>query len=393
MNWINSVKSGPMESHRPMIDEGGNKFASPASQVTPRTVVVVMSTAVAVLGGVYLLWRVREVIAWCAIAVFVAVALDPAVNWLRRARIERITAIFLAYLGLLLGMMGTIALLVPLLVTQTKSLASLAVAVSQNPQGWLGHVRDFVSRYNLGWLYDAVVGQLRDVPAQLGQWTESFLLSSRGFLANAAEFVTGSLAILVISFFLLRDGEKFITLAVQLFPEAQRARLHRILKQAAAAVSGYVTGNLLISLICGVALYVVLIVLKMPYAVVLALIVAVLDLIPQIGATMGGALLVLAGLFVAPWKSVVLLAYVIIYQLVENHILTPAVYSQTVKLHPLVIVVAVLMGGLLYGIVGTLLAMPVAEVIRILGVDWLASREHRSTESSTMDGRQEEPTA
>lgn len=386
------MKPEPIESHRPMFDEGDSKFDSPTSQVTPRTVVVVILTAVAVLGGVYLLWRVREVIVWCAIAVFVAVALDPAVSWLQRARIGRMTAIFLAYLGLLLGMMGTIALLVPLLVTQTKSLSNFAVAVSQNPQGWLGHVRDFVTRFSLGWLYDAVVGQLRDVPAQLGQWTESFLLSSRGFLINAAEFVTASLAILVISFFLLRDGENFINLAIQLFPEAQRARLRRILKQTATAVSGYVTGNLLISLICGVALCVVLIILKMPYAVVLALIVAVLDLLPQIGATMGGALLVLAGLFVDPWKSIVLLAYVILYQLVENHILTPVVYSHTIKLHPLVILVAVLMGGLLYGIVGTLLAMPVAEVIRILGAEWLAAREHRSTEFS-IDGRQEEPTA
>ena len=386
------MKPEPIESHRPMFDEGGSKFDSPTSQVTPRTVAVVILTAVAVLGGVYLLWRVREVIVWCAIAVFVAVALDPAVNWLQQARVKRMTAILLAYFGLLLGMMGTIALLVPLLITQTKSLTSFAAAFSQNPQGWLGHVRDFASRVNLGWLYDAVVGQLRDAPAQLGQWTESFLLSSRGVLVSAAEFVTASLTILAISFFLLVDGENFIDRGIQLFPGTQRARLRRIFTHTARAVSGYVTGNLLISVICGVALFVVLILLKMPYAVVLALIVAVLDLIPQIGATLGGALLVLAGLFVDPWKSVILLVYFIIYQLVENHILTPVVYSQTIRLHPLVILVAVLMGGLLYGILGTLLAMPVAEVIRILGSEWLASREHPGTESS-IDGRQEEPTA
>jgi len=350
---------------------------SSTSQVTPRTVVVVILTAVLVLGGVYLLWQVREVIGWCVIGLFVALALNPAVNWLQRRHIKRITAILVTYLGLLLGVIGTIALLVPLLVTQIKSLAKLAVAVSQNPEEWLGHVRDFASRFSLGWLYDAVVSQLQDVPAQLGQWTQSFLLSSRGFLGSAAEFVTALLAILVISFFLLLDGENFIKLGLQLFPEPQRPRLQRILKQTAAAVSGYVTGNLLISVICGMALYVVLIVLGMPYAVVLALIVAVLDLIPQIGATMGGALLVVAGLFVDPWKSVILLGYFIIYQLVENHILTPVVYSHTIKLHPLVIVVAVLMGGVLYGILGTLLAMPVAEVIRILGAEWLAEREHR----------------
>lgn len=358
-----------------MSHEDGSNPQPSIPQVTPRTVAVVILTAVAVLGGLYLLWQVREVIVWCIIALFVAVALNPAVDWLQRRRIKRITAILLAYLGLLLGMIGIIALLVPLLVTQIKSLENLAIAVSRNPEELLGHVRDFASRFKLGWLFDAVISQLQDVPAELGQWTESFLLSSRGFLVSAAGFVTASLAILVISFFLLLDGENFIKLLLQLFPEPQRPRLQRLLKQAAGAVSGYVTGNLLISLICGVALYVVLILLGMPYAVVLALIVAVLDLIPQIGATMGGALLVVAGLFVDPWKSVILLAYFIIYQLVENHILTPVVYSHTIKLHPLAILIAVLMGGILYGIVGTLLAMPVAEVIRILGAEWLATRE------------------
>jgi len=368
------------ESEKPSVqlsDKGRSSPDSSTSQVTPRTVVLVILTAVVVLSGLYLLWQVRKVIVWCIIALFVAVALYPAVNRIQRWRTRRITAILLAYLGLSLGMIGTIALVVPLLVTQIKSLANLAFAVSQNPEEWLGRVRDYADRFRLVWLYDAGVSQLHNVPAQLGQWMESFLLSSGGFLVSAVGFITALFSILVISFFLLLEGDVFINHGLQLFPEPQRPRMQRILTQTAGAVSGYVTGNLLISLICGVALYVVLIVLGMPYAIVLALIVAVLDLIPQIGATLGGALLVAAGLFVDPWKSLVLLGYFIIYQLVENNILTPMVYSQTIKLHPLAIFVAVLMGGLLYGIVGTLLAIPVAEVIRILGAEWLVAREHR----------------
>jgi predicted PurR-regulated permease PerM len=277
----------------------------------------------------------------------------------------------------LLATIGTIALLVPLLVTQIKSLAHLAIAVSQNPEGFLGRAWDVANRFRLGWLFGAVINQLQSLPAELGRYTESFLLTSRGFLVSAAGFVTASFAILVISFFLLVDGESFVTFGIQLFPPPQRPRMRRLLKEAAGAVSGYVTGNLLISLICGVALYVVLLLLRMPYAVVLALIVSILDLIPQVGATMGGALLVVAGLFVDPWKSVILLAYFIIYQLVENHILTPVVYSHTIKLHPLAIFIAVLIGSMLYGIAGTLLAMPVAEVIRILADEWLTTRERQ----------------
>jgi predicted PurR-regulated permease PerM len=131
-------------------------------------------------------------------------------------------------------------------------------------------------------------------------------------------------------------------------------------------VSGYVTGNLAISVICGVTTFVVLLILGMPYAAPLALLVAVLDLVPLVGATLGGALLVIVGLFVEPWKAMVLLVFVLVYQQVESNLLQPLVYSQAVQLNGLVILIALLVGGQLLGIPGALLAIPVAEIIRIL---------------------------
>ena len=205
-------------------------------------------------------------------------------------------------------------------------------------------------------------------------------MSTGGFLISAAGFVVALITILVVSFFLLLEGERFVDLGLNLFPEPQQPHLKRVLRQGAQAVSGYVTGNLTISLICGVAIYVVLLVLGMPYAVVLALIVAILDLIPQIGAPVGGGLLVVVGLLIDPWKSLILLVYFVLYKVVEDNILTPLVYSRSVQLHPLVIFLAVLAGGLLYGILGALLAIPAAEVIRILAAEWLATRSQQSRE-------------
>jgi predicted PurR-regulated permease PerM len=357
-----------------MADEDGKWLGSSPSQVSPRTVVVVILTAAAVLGGLYLLYLLREFVSWCVIALFLAVALNPAVNWFQRRGIKRIIAILLSYLGLLSGMVGIAVVVVPLLISQIEALVNFAIAVSQDPEEWLGHLRDFANQVSLGWLLDATVTQLQDVPAQLGQWAESFLLSTGGFLIGAAEFVAALITILVVSFFLLLEGERFVNLGLQLFPERQRPRMRRVFRQASGAISGYVTGNLTISLICGVAIYVVLIVLGMPYAVVLALIVAILDLIPQIGALVGGALLVVVGLFVNPLYSLILLVYFVVYKLVEDNILTPVVYSRSVQLHPLAIFLAVLAGGLLYGILGTLLAIPIAEIVRILSVEWLATR-------------------
>jgi predicted PurR-regulated permease PerM len=126
--------------------------------------------------------------------------------------------------------------------------------------------------------------------------------------------------------------------------------------------------------ICGITTFVVLLLLGMPYAAPLALLVAVLDLIPLVGATLGGALLVVVGLFVEPWKAVVLLVYIVVYQQVEGSVLQPLVYSKAVQLNGLVILIALLVGGQLLGIPGALLAIPVAEIIRIVVTELLAYR-------------------
>ena len=117
-----------------------------------------------------------------------------------------------------------------------------------------------------------------------------------------------------------------------------------------------------------------LLIIGMPYAAPLALLVAVLDLIPLVGATLGGALLVIVGLFVEPWKAVVLLIFVLVYQQVESNLLQPLVYSQAVQLNGLVILIALLVGGQLLGIPGALLAIPVAEIIRIVVTELVAYR-------------------
>ena len=150
--------------------------------------------------------------------------------------------------------------------------------------------------------------------------------------------------------------------------------MRRLLSQSAEAISGYISGNLSISVLCGIITFIVLLVLGMPYAAPLALLVAVLDLIPLVGATLGGAILVVVGLFVEPWKAVVLLVYIVVYQQVEGSLLQPIVYSRAVHLNGLVILIALLVGGQLLGIVGALLAIPVAEIIRIVVTEILAYR-------------------
>jgi predicted PurR-regulated permease PerM len=147
-----------------------------------------------------------------------------------------------------------------------------------------------------------------------------------------------------------------------------------LLSRSAEAIHGYVSGNLLISLVAGTAAYIALIVLGVPYAGALALVVAVFDLLPMVGAFIGAGSAILVALTVDPMKAVILAVYFLIYQQIENNILQPVVYGRSVRLHPLFVFLAVLAGGDLLGIIGALLAIPVAEIIRLLIAEWLAGR-------------------
>jgi predicted PurR-regulated permease PerM len=339
-----------------------------------RTAVIALLTAAVVCGAFYLLWQIRTIVSWFVIALFLAAVLNPAVKWLqqRHRRLKRPLAIVLTYLGLLVALLFVVGLLLPILVDQTNSLIEFVAAVANAPEGPTEYLKGLAQQYGLGWVFERLSEQLGDVRSQMGVAVRNVLSSTGDMVVSAAGFVTALGSILTLAFLLILGSERYINGLVGCFAEAHRPLVRRILAQSAGAVTGYVSGNLAISAICGVTTFVVLVVLGMPYAVALALVVAVLDLIPLVGATLGGALLVIVGLFVAPWKAVVLLIYIVVYQQIEGSILQPLVYSHAVQLDVLVIFIAVLVGGLLLGIPGALLAIPVVQIIRIVVTEIVA---------------------
>lgn len=360
----------------PLTGGGGALPRLTRSQVTPRTVFVVLATALAILGGLYLLWQLRQIVRWTVIALFLAVALSPAVNWLERRRIKRGVAILLVYLALL-AVIGVIAaLVVPPLVDQVGGLIDYLTNLSRQPGGLEQGLRNLAARFGLEPYVATVRAQLSSVPARLLAAAGPLLSVTKGVIGSITAFIS----ILLLTFLLLLDSERFVNAFVGLFNPAQAPRLRRLLDQSAGAIHGYINGNLIISLIAGVTAFLVMTVMNlflpggMPYAVVLAVIIAFFDLIPLVGATIGAAIVTLVGFFVGPTQGIILLVYFLIYQQIENNVLQPLVYGRSVRLHPLAIFLAVLAGGQLLGILGALLAIPVAEIIRILGVEWLATR-------------------
>jgi predicted PurR-regulated permease PerM len=365
--------SAGQDSSMPSQDAARGR-ASP-SQVA-RTVAIALLTAAVVLGALFLLWQVRTFIGWFVVALFLAAALNPAVNWLQRRHrlIKRPLAIALSYLGVLVALLFIAGIFLPLLVDQINGLSKFVAAAANAPEGPTEYIRGLAQQNGLGGLFERFSDQLKNLRDELGALVRNIFSSTGAIAVSAAGFVAALATVLTLTFFLLVGSERYVNAGVGLFPEAHQPLVRRILSQSAGAVSGYIGGNLAISVICGITTFLVLVILGMPYAAPLALLVAVLDLIPLVGATLGGALLVIVGLFVEPWKAVVLLIFVLVYQQVESNVLQPLVYSKAVQLNGLVILIALLVGGQLLGIPGALLAIPVAEIIRILVTELLAYR-------------------
>jgi predicted PurR-regulated permease PerM len=348
-----------------------------------RTVAIALLTTAVVLGALFLLWQVRTFIGWLVISLFLAAVLNPAVNWLQRRHrlIKRPLAIALTYLGLVVALIFVVGIFLPVLVDQINGLTKFVATAANAPEGPTEYIKGLAQQNGLGGLFERFSSQLKDLRDELGALLRNLFSSTGAIAISAAGFVAALATVLTLTFFLLLGSERYVNASVGLFREAHQPLVRRILGQSAGAISGYITGNLAISVICGVTTFVVLLILGMPYAAPLALLVAVLDLVPLVGATLGGALLVIVGLFVEPWKAVVLLVFVLVYQQVESNFLQPIVYSKAVQLNGLVILIALLVGGQLLGIPGALLAIPVAEIMRIVVTELLAYRRTKQEEN------------
>jgi predicted PurR-regulated permease PerM len=161
--------------------------------------------------------------------------------------------------------------------------------------------------------------------------------------------------------------------------------------EIANTIGGYVTGNLLISVIAGFLTTIVLLIVGVPFALALGLLVAILDLIPLAGATLGAIVVTLVALTDSVTSALIVLAWFVVYQQLENHLLQPIVYGRTVKLSPLAILVSVLIGAEVAGVIGALGAIPVAGTIQILISDWLQHRRPPPPDDDLTDSGLELP--
>jgi predicted PurR-regulated permease PerM len=176
---------------------------------------------------------------------------------------------------------------------------------------------------------------------------------------------------------MLLEGPRWMDRIYGLLPVESQPRWRRVGYDIYRTVGGYVTGNLLISLIAGISSTIVLLIMGVPYAVALGLIVAFLDLIPLAGATLAAIIVGAVAFIHSIVAGIVVVVFFVIYQQVENHLLQPVVYGRTVQLSPLAVLIAVLIGAELAGVLGALAAIPVAGAIQVVIADWNRQRLER----------------
>jgi predicted PurR-regulated permease PerM len=194
--------------------------------------------------------------------------------------------------------------------------------------------------------------------------------------------VVGTITIIFLTYFMLLEGPRTLTGLLDLLPEKTRPRYERVGRDIYTTISGYVTGNLLISVVAGTLATIVLFAVGSEFAIALGLLVAILDLIPLAGATLAAIIVSTVVFIETDWlRCVILIVFFVAYQQFENHVLQPLVYGRTVQLSPLAVLCAVLVGAQLAGILGALLAIPVAGSLLAVAREILQYREEMAAES------------
>ena len=338
----------------------------PSARAVLRVVVIVVLSAFAL----YLLYRLRRPIGWVLAAAFIAVCAAVPVNRLSR-RIPHGAAVALVYLGIVLTPVAAGAVLVPPVVDQGVGLVNEAPGYVQDLQKTVHdnrRLRDLDRKYDLtGKLQDQAETLIRNV----GQATGALVKIGAGLLGSLFALIT----ILILSIFLVSRGPVWVERAVASRPPAQAAALRSALGRIADAVSAYVGGALAQAAVAGVVAFLVLSVMGVPSPLALALVIALLDLIPLVGATLGAAIVTIVTLFDDfPTDTIIWVLFAIAYQQFENYVVQPRIQSKAVDLDPFIIVVAALFGGTLLGVVGALVAIPAAAAIQIAIREWLAYR-------------------
>jgi predicted PurR-regulated permease PerM len=309
----------------------------------------------------YIVIAIGQILVLVGLAFFLALGLDPAVRWLYHHGVPRWGAVVVVLLAAFGVFALFIAIAVPLAVTQAGHLASDLPAYLKT----LKNHHSTIGKYNYKY---HVVGRLQKLLKGNGSSFKTVLGGGK----IVVDLIGTVVLVAILSIYMLVDLPRLKRGIYLLAPRSRRARMVLLTDEIIDRVGGYVLGNLFTSFIAGAGTLLWALALGIPYAVFLGLLVALLDLIPMIGSTIGGVIVSLVALTVSFPLAIATAIFYVVYRFVEDYVLTPRVMARTVAVPGLVTVIATVIGGALLGIIGALVAIPIAAGLKLL-VDQLAA--------------------
>ncbi|MCU1459664.1 MAG: hypothetical protein JWL73_3756 [Actinomycetia bacterium] len=360
-----SAESGPAVAGAP-VDR---------APIPTRRYVAFWGTGVVIVGGAYLLLQLigslSHLISWLIIALFFATLLNPLVNFAQhKMHMPRVVSVIVVFLlGILLLSAITYAFVKPVY-SAGRKFADDIPQLTKDAEKGRGPFGKIVKKYHVDRWVRQNAPKLRSQLSDAG----GPAITALGKILSG---IVATVTILVLTFLLLLEAPLLIEGFLALFPPKRAQRIRRVGSEATRAVSGYMGGNVVISIIAGVATYIFLRVTGVPFAGVLALWVAFADLIPLVGATLGAIPPIFVALLDRPVLGLFTLIFFVVYQQFENHVLQTTIMAKTVKLNPLLVILSVIIGVELGGFVGAVLAIPAAGVIQIVFKEIWYDREER----------------
>ncbi|WP_247613974.1 AI-2E family transporter [Streptomyces tagetis] len=324
----------------------------------PRAMVLALALVAAFQLGSWAFHQLTGLLANALIAFFLALAVEPAVSWMAARGMRRGLATFLVFLAVLIAAAGFVTLL-------GSMLAGQIVKMVEDFPEYLDSV--------INWVNSHFHTELRRVDIQEGllrsDWLRNYVQNSASGVLDVSAQVLGGLfrllTVALFSFYFAADGPRLRRALCSVLPPARQAEVLRAWEIAVDKTGGYLYSRGLMALISGIAHYVVLQVLEVPYAPALAVWVGLVSqFIPTIGTYLAGALPMLIAFTVDPWYALWVLAFVVIYQQFENYVLQPKLTSKTVDIHPAVAFGSVIAGTALLGAIGALIAIPAVATLQ-----------------------------
>ena len=349
-------------------------------RVPVRTIAVTIGMVLATAAILLLAWEVRRVLTWIVVAALLAVVLGPVVDLVeRRLHLRRALATLLVFLLVVLAFAGILAAFIRPLVKEGGQFADRAPAYVDQARSGRGPVGALIKRYKLDQYVQRNQARLRELGSRI---TTPALTVLRSVASTVVALVT----VFVLVFLMVLQGPKLLAAWLEALPERRRERVRRVAADCSRAVVGYMTGNLVISVIAGLLTYVVLWIMGVPYKGVVALFVGFADLIPLVGATLGAVVAIAVAALHSLPAAIVVLVFFILYQQFENHVLQPVIMSRTVELSALTVLVSILLGVELLGFLGALLAIPVAGIVHVIARDLYDGYRGRLKPEPTIGG-------